>query len=211
MNFREICPAKLFPVLMVLESRSENVFVVGGAVRDIVSEKTPKDWDLVTDTPMEELIPLFEEGGFKVKQTGVAHFVLNVTIDHFEVEVSNFRKDVVCDGRQAEVEVGTIEDDAFRRDFTINAVYINTRTLEMVDPTGLGIQDLAESTLRFVGKPKDRIREDYLRVWRLMRFAAKGFTPEPRSLRAVRELWNEAYEKTTPERVRMEVEKMAGL
>ena len=127
------------------------------------------------------------------------------------VEISNFRKDTVCDGRHAEVEIGTIEDDAHRRDFTVNALYINTKTYEVVDPTGQGLTDLRTKVLRFVGRPKDRLKEDWLRGWRFMRFLKKGFVPDPKSLRVVREMWNEIYENSTPERVRMELEKMAGV
>jgi len=201
-------PFKLLPFAMLLNSMSDNNYIVGGAVRDMLSGKTPHDYDLVTDIPMDCLIDLFEEGGFKTKQTGVAHFVLNVYFSDYGVEISNFRKDVICYGRQADVEIGTIEDDANRRDFTINAVYLNIQTKKLVDPTGKGIDDINDRILRFVGKPKDRILEDYLRVARFYRFMSKGFTPEVRSLRAVREMFNEAYAHITPERFRNELEKM---
>jgi tRNA nucleotidyltransferase/poly(A) polymerase len=206
--FREICPVKLFPFIMVLESQSPNVYLVGGAVRDILCDKTPHDFDLVTDTPIDTLAEVFQDGGFSVALTGVSHFVLNVSLGGYTVEISNFRKDTCCDGRHAVVEIGTIYDDAHRRDFTINALYINTRTGQIVDPTGMGLGDINSRTLRFVGKPKDRIREDYLRGWRAMRFAQRGFTIEPKSLRAVREMWGEIYKNSTPERVRNEMEKM---
>ena len=210
-DFRSHCPKELFPFLMVLNNESENVFIVGGAVRDMLTWKKPYDWDVVTDTPMDRLIEVFEESGFRVTQNGVAHFVLNVYFSDFEVEVSNFRKDVVCNGRQAEVEIGTIEEDAARRDFTINALYINTLTNELIDPNGTGINDVKNGVLRFIGNPKDRIREDYLRATRFYRFISKGFIPEKKSLKAVREMWNEAYKNTTPERVRMEIEKMTKI
>jgi len=154
------------------------------------------------------IIELFLIGGFTVKETGVAHFVLNVYKNGYEVEISNFRKDVVCDGRQAECEVGTLEEDSARRDFTVNAVYMNTKNGSLNDPTGFGIDDIKNKVLRFNGKPKQRIKEDYLRCWRFYRFMSKGFTPEKKSLKAVRELFNEAYMNSTPERVRSEIEKM---
>lgn len=210
-DFRAVCPTKLFPIMMVLEHHSENNFLVGGAVRDLLNGKTPNDWDLVTDIPITKLAKEFGAGGFSVSLTGANFLVLNVHFDGIIVEVANFRKDVSCDGRHAEVEDGTIVDDAFRRDFTINALFINTKTLEVVDPTGQGIDDAKANVLRFVGKPKDRIREDFLRVFRFMRFVNKGYEADTKSLRAVRELWNEAYVKTTPERVRAELEKMAGV
>lgn len=196
---------------MVLDALSDNNFIVGGATRDFLSGKEPNDWDVVTDIPMDRLITVFEEGGFGVSQTGVAHLVLNVHLGDFIVEISNFRKDTSCDGRHAEVEIGTIDDDAHRRDFTVNALYINTKTNEVVDPTGLGITDLKANTLRFVGRPKDRILEDAIRIIRFYRFITKGFTPDPKSLRACRESFPIMYDHITPERFRVELEKMAGL
>jgi len=204
-------PSELLPFLMVLNSRSSNNYIVGGAVRDLLIGKEPHDYDIVTDIPMDELIELFSNSGFKVKQTGIAHFVLNVYFSGYEVEISNFRKDVVCNGRQASCEIGSINDDSNRRDFTINAVYLSTdfeSDVEFVDPTGQGIQDIEDRVLRFIGKPKDRIKEDFLRVFRFYRFISKGFIPEKNSLKAARELFNTAYENTTAERVRAEIEKM---
>jgi poly(A) polymerase len=168
----------------------------------------PKDYDLVTDTSMNILIDEFTKAGLKVKQTGVAHFVLNVYNRGMEFEISNFRKDVACNGRQADVEIGTMHEDAHRRDFTVNALYMHTRKDSVVDPTGMGISDIHNEILRFVGNPKDRIREDFLRVFRFYRFLSKGFSPDKKSLKAVRETFNEAYQRTTPERVRMELEKI---
>jgi poly(A) polymerase len=210
-DFKRTCPIKLFPIITVLNAFSDNNYVVGGATRDLLMGKTPNDYDIVTDIPMKRLIELFEDGGFEVSLTGVAHFVLNVHFSSYTVEVSNFRKDVVCDGRHAEVELGTIDDDAHRRDFTVNALYINTKTMELIDPTGMGMDDIKTRTLRFVGKPKDRIKEDYLRVIRFYRFVGRGFTPDPKSLKACREMFNEAYTSVAAERVRVEIEKIVGI
>jgi poly(A) polymerase len=210
-DFRKSAPLGLFPILMVLAAHSRNVYITGGAVRDLLSGGTPNDYDIVTDIPMDKLIEIFEEGGFTVSKTGIAHLVLNVSLAGYIVEISNFRKDTNCDGRHADVQVGTIIEDAHRRDFTINALYLNIRTNEVVDPTGTGLGDVATRTLRFVGKPKDRITEDYLRLFRFFRFINKGFEPDPKSLRACRELFVEAYGKIAPERVRVELEKMVKL
>ena len=211
-DFRKTCPIKLFPFITVLDSFSSNNFLVGGSVRDLVLGQVPHDYDIVTDIPMHTLITLFEEGGFSVSQTGVSHLVLNVSLGEFLVEISNFRKDVSCDGRHADVAVGTIDDDAHRRDFTVNALYVNTKTSELVDPTGQGMKDLHDRVLRFVGRPKDRIREDAIRILRFYRFVGtKKFTPDPKSMRACREMFGSVYEHLTPERVRLELEKMAGL
>ena len=208
LNYRDTAPLRLFPILMVLENLSDEVYIVGGAVRDLMCEAVPNDYDLVTDTPIQELAQEFERNGFKVSLTGSNFLVLNVYSSGYAVEVANFRKDVSCDGRHAVVEPGTIFDDATRRDFTCNSLYLNTKTSEVLDPLGQGIDDCNLNILRFSGNPKDRIKEDYLRVFRFMRFLNKGFNPDDKSMRAVRQLWNEAYNNTTPERVRVEMEKM---
>jgi len=202
-------PHTLLPFIIVLNNLSKNNYIVGGAVRDLCLKKVPHDYDLVTDIPMNMLVKEFSEGGFRVKETGVTHLVLNVYKHNYGVEISNFRKDVICDGRHAEVQIGTIEEDSNRRDFTVNSLYLNTSFQDPIsDPTGLGLKDLENKSLRFIGNPKERIREDYLRIFRFYRFIEKGFTPNKNSLKAVRELFNEAYEKITPERVRTELEKM---
>jgi len=208
LNFRESAPLKLFPILMVLEKESSEVYIVGGAVRDLMKGLIPNDYDIVTDTPISDLAKIFSNSGFSVSLTGINFLVLNVHFNNYVVEIANFRKDVSCDGRHAEVQIGTMLEDANRRDFTVNSLYIHTITDTVIDPTGLGISDSKANILKFVGKPKARIKEDYLRVFRFMRFLNKGFTPDKNSLRATRELWNEAYKNITPERVRSEMEKM---
>jgi tRNA nucleotidyltransferase/poly(A) polymerase len=208
----------LLQIFMVLGALSEKNYLVGGCVRDILRVTIPKDYDLVTDAPIEKLSEAFKTAGWRVEETGKAFLVLSIGKDGKQYEIANFRKDgVYLDGRRPNtVEIGTIEDDAKRRDFTINALYLKpqglTNTIKeiynyVIDPTGRGIDDLSNRILRFVGKPKERIREDYLRVIRFYRFLAKGFSPDPKSLRACRELFNEAYPDITPERVRAELEK----
>ena len=112
------------------------------------------------------------------------------------------------DGRRPdEAIIGDINTDAARRDFTVNSIYYDPIHGSFLDPNK-GMEDIKTKTLRFIGRPHDRIREDYLRIFRFYRFLSKGFTPDKKSLKACRELFNEAYLHTTPERVRMEVERM---
>ena len=186
-------------------------YVVGGAIRDLLTGKKAKDFDIVTNIPYEFLEQHFEKAGWTVSSTGKAFLVLSIQKDGRQYEIANFRKDgVYLDGRRPEsVEIGTLEDDANRRDFTVNALYYNYNTGELKDPTGLGFEDIKKQVLRFIGKPKDRIQEDYLRIFRFYRFIAKGFMHDPKSLRACREYFNEGYPKITPDRVREEIEKMS--
>lgn len=191
-------------------STSDNSYLVGGCVRDSLLGKTPKDFDFVTDIPYDELQVLFSNAGFTVKEEGKQFLVMIVSKDGNDYEVSNFRKDgTYTDGRRPEkVEIGTIYDDAMRRDFTINALYINLKTKELEDPTGQGVEDILSTTLRFVGKPEDRIKEDYLRGWRFFRFIKKGLNPDRNSLRAVRANWAEIYKNSNSERVLNELDKL---
>lgn len=198
-------------IFYLLSQVTKNSYLVGGCVRDGFLGVEVKDYDIVTDAHLDVTKPLFEKHGFKVKECGEAFLILNISKDGQQWEIATFRKDgVTLDGRRpSSVEIGTIEDDAKRRDFTVNALYENPLTGEILDPTGQGLSDLKNRTLRFIGSPQDRIKEDYLRVFRFYRFlATKDLEPEQKSLKACRQLFNEAYVNTTPERVRLEMERI---
>jgi tRNA nucleotidyltransferase/poly(A) polymerase len=158
---------------------------------------------------MDKVEEIFKDNGWKVDAVGKHFLVMFVSKNGKQYEISNFRKDGdYSDGRRPDsVEIGTLEEDAARRDFTVNSIYYNPMIDKVIDPNN-GRKDLKDKVLRFIGKPKDRIREDNLRVFRFYRFLSQGFTPDKRSLKACRELFRESYLQTTPERVRMELEKM---
>lgn len=186
-------------------------YIVGGAIRDLLTGNKAKDFDIVTNVPYEFLELEFEKAGWTVSSTGKAFLVLSIQKDGRQYEIANFRKDgVYLDGRRPDtVDIGTIDEDAQRRDFTVNALYYNYVTGELKDPTGQGFEDVNRKVLRFIGRPKERIQEDYLRIFRFYRFLSKGFFPDPKSLRACREFFNEGYPKIAPDRVREELEKMS--
>lgn len=201
----------LLQIFLLVYDTSSNTYLVGGCVRDMLLGKTPKDYDIVTDANIEQLKPTLVDNGWKVDAVGENFLVYAVSKNHCQFEIANFRKESgFTDGRRPDhVEVGTLEEDAKRRDFSVNSIYYNPITNTFVDPNN-GRKDIQSKTLRFVGRPHDRIREDYLRVFRFFRFLSKlGFQAEIRSLKACRELFNEAYSKTNPERVRMEIERMS--
>jgi tRNA nucleotidyltransferase/poly(A) polymerase len=107
------------------------------------------------------------------------------------------------------VEVGTITDDAIRRDFTINSLYFDPFTDTLLDPTNKGLIDIKDKVIRFNGKAKDRIQEDYLRIMRCYRFAAQlGFNIEPKALKACRTYFDHMCKTIPSERIKIEVEKM---
>jgi poly(A) polymerase len=127
-------------------------------------------------------------------------------------EVMEWSNENDSDGRHPNsTDVGTIDDDAQRRDFTCNSLYFRLSDEVLLDPTGMGLTDLLDRKLRFVGNPNDRLQEDGLRMMRFYRFLDKGFEPDSKSLRAVRENWNDMFSKLTPDRARVELEKIIGL
>jgi len=206
-----IFPRLLLEVFLLLKYEADNTtYLVGGCVRDTLMFKIPKDYDIVTDVPMSTIKTIFLNNNWKVSDTGKTFFVLNVSKEGKNYEIANFRKDIgIADGRRPEkCEIGDMSTDSQRRDFTINSIYYDPMNDKFYDPVG-GLKDLNSRILKFIGKPSERIREDYLRVFRFYRFITKGFTPDKKSLKACRALFTEAYTNTTPERVRMELEKIA--
>jgi len=189
--------------------------LVGGCVRDMLVGKEPKDFDFATDIDLDTLGKVFEEAGWRVDEQGLQFLVMIVSKNGNQYEIANFRKDgTYKDGRRPEsVDVGTIEEDAARRDFTINALYIDLSSDEplLLDPTRQGLNDLKDQVLRFVGNPSARIEEDALRIMRFYRFLAQHkLTADPRSLRACRQHFGKITQLAS-ERIRIEVEKMAKL
>jgi len=198
-------------VIDVLKEIDPSACAVGGCVRDAILGKEPKDWDFVSGLDYDTLELHFIQKGFKVTETGKQFLVLNVSIDGENFEIALYRKDGMYeDGRRPEsVEVGTIEDDSQRRDFTVNAMYFQLSNGRLTDPTGMGLQDIIDMKLRFVGNPKDRLEEDMLRGWRYIRFlVTKGFLPDKKSYRAVKEHWETIYNNSNPQRVLDEMFKM---
>lgn len=127
--------------------------------------------------------------------------------------VMEWSKEYMSDGRRPDfVEVGSIYEDAERRDFTINSLYMNPWTQEVVDPTGNGLKDIENKILRFNGKAKERISEDKLRIMRCYRFSAQlGFEIEKKALKACRTYFEAMTKEVSAMRIMNEVEKMSRL
>lgn len=144
-------------------------WIVGGPVRDLLLNHSPKDIDFATNCPLEITKTLFQS----IIPTGEDHGTLTIHIDGENYEVTRYRKDVDTDGRRATIAfANTIQEDVLRRDLTINAIAFNPITYEIVDAVG-GLKDFETRTLRFVGNTKDRVLEDHLRFIRLLRFKVK--------------------------------------
>lgn len=172
-------------ILKPIEEAGFKAYFVGGCVRDELMGKKPHDYDLVTNATPEALHKIFSKFSNVSKnaeQFGVTIVLIPnpVQVDdlepsYMEVEIATFRKDI-SKGRHPEVSLeATLEEDASRRDFTINAMY-EDKDGNIIDPFD-GQKDIEQRALRFVGDPKERLEEDPLRAFRFVRFLAKtGFT-----------------------------------
>jgi poly(A) polymerase len=168
-----------------LRERGHLAFFAGGSVRDLVRGEVPKDIDIATAARPEEVQKIFA----RTYAVG-AHFgVIVVLQDEFQFEVATFRSDgVYLDGRRpVEVHFSSAEDDARRRDFTINGMFFDPTTDEIIDFVG-GRADLEEKLIRAIGDPAQRFAEDRLRMLRAVRFATVlDFAIEPATWKALQE------------------------
>jgi tRNA nucleotidyltransferase/poly(A) polymerase len=153
------------------------LFIVGGSVRDALLGEIPKDWDLATDAIPDKVEDMMEKANLRTLATGKAFGVINVFTEDNEFEIATFREDVfnepTLDGRRPDsVTFTTIEGDVLRRDLTINALFFDLGTSEIVDLVG-GVDDLKNGIIRTVGNAENRFNEDRLRILRAIRFAAR--------------------------------------
>ncbi len=167
-------PEDIQQIKDVFKKNGYKLYVVGGAVRDALLGKSPKDFDLATDAVPDKVEEIMTKAGFKTLPTGKQFGVINVFTKDNEYEIATFRKDgSSSDSRRPDsVEFTSIEGDVSRRDLTINALFYDIETKEVVDLVG-GIDDIKNGVIRTVGKPEDRFNEDKLRVLRSIRFAAR--------------------------------------
>lgn len=170
-------------VFAMLEDAGYRAFAVGGCVRNALLGYDVSDVDMSTDARPESVMSLAKEAGLKPIPTGIDHGTITVVSSGIPHEITTFRHDVETDGRRAVVAFSdNMEDDARRRDFTMNALYAD-RHGAVFDPVG-GLEDLERRKLRFIDDPALRIREDYLRILRFFRFHAwygdpnEGMDPE---------------------------------
>jgi poly(A) polymerase len=158
--------------LNLLNPEGEETRLVGGAVRDLALGEPPGDFDLTTTMRPEAVMARARAAGLQVIPTGLAHGTVTVMSDGAPIEVTTLREDLSTDGRHAEVAFGRdFRIDALRRDFTINALSIDLDGV-VHDYAG-GLEDLEARRVRFIGDPRKRIREDFLRILRFFRFSAR--------------------------------------
>ncbi len=158
-------------VFGALQGDSLETRAVGGAVRNALLGLPVTEIDLATTAEPERVMALAEEAGLKAVPTGIDHGTVTVIADGLPFEVTTLRRDVETFGRHAKIAYTTSwEEDAKRRDFTLNALYAD-RDGKVFDPLG-GYDDLAAGRVRFVGDAEARIKEDFLRILRFFRFHA---------------------------------------
>jgi poly(A) polymerase len=158
-------------VFAMLTDAGHKAFAVGGCVRNTLLHAPVKDIDLSTDARPKVVMQLARAARFHVVPTGLDHGTVTVVADDIPHEITTFRRDVATDGRRAVVDFSdNIEDDARRRDFTMNALYADVDG-RVIDPLG-GLTDLQARRVRFIENADERIREDYLRSLRFFRFHA---------------------------------------
>ena len=158
-------------VMRALTAEGDAARFVGGCVRDALVGRNIRDIDIATPLSPQRVIELLHKAGLKAVPTGIDHGTVTAVADKTGVEVTTLRRDVETDGRHAKVEfTDDWQADAARRDLTINALSADA-TGKVHDYFG-GLDDLAAGRVRFVGDPKQRIVEDYLRLLRFFRFHA---------------------------------------
>ncbi len=213
-------PKEVLHVTSTLEGAGFEAYLVGGCVRDLIMGKEPKDWDITTNAKPEQIISLFEKTVYENT------FGTVLVIPSAAGEVTGRQEDVSCETlRQIEVTPYRIEakysdfrhpdevkfsekleDDLKRRDFTVNAMALDSKG-QLVDMFN-GVKDIADKMLKAVGKPDDRFTEDALRMLRAVRFACQlGFSVSYETTESI--LRNaELIKKISAERIRDEFEKI---
>jgi poly(A) polymerase len=162
---------RLATLFAALTKTGAETRVVGGAVRDALFGLTPHEVDLATTALPEAVLKAARAAGLKGVPTGIEHGTVTIVVAGTPYEVTTLREDVETDGRYAVVRFGgDFEQDARRRDFTVNALSLGPDGT-LYDYTG-GVADLEAKRIRFIGDAATRIREDYLRVLRFFRFNA---------------------------------------
>src|SRR6185436_688056 len=188
---RNAISASALKVCDVLADKGYAAYVVGGAVRDILLGIEPKDFDVATDARPEQIKPLFRRALIIGRRFRLVHVMLGPET----IEVSTFRG---ADPQTSEKDehgrvlrdnvFGTQAEDARRRDFSVNALYFDPATEEVVDFHG-GLADLKKRVLRVIGEPVTRYREDPIRMLRAVRLAAKlGLTLDAATREPIAEL-----------------------
>lgn len=150
-------------------SESSEVRYVGGCIRKVINKEVVDDIDLATNLKPNEICEALKNKDINFYETGIEHGTVTAVIDEYKYEITSLRKDVKTDGRHAKVEFSLDwKEDAVRRDFSINSIYSDASG-NLFDPNN-GKKDLEKGLIHFIGDAESRIKEDYLRILRYVRF-----------------------------------------
>ncbi len=222
-NFLKKLKNKIFPfyrnkelrlVFKVLQDGFSNDTItarfVGGCVRKYLTNEQIDDIDIATILNSEEIKERFKDTKFTVVETGVRHGTITLVSDKLKLEITTLRRDIDTDGRHAKVQYITDwHTDSERRDFTINAIYLDING-NIFDPQ-MGTVDLKNKNVKFIGDPQKRIEEDYLRILRFIRFKILyGGTVEQSTAQAIK-LNIDGIKKISKERILLELFKILKL
>lgn len=163
-------PNSVLKMNQIFKENGYELYVVGGAVRDLLYGNEPKDFDLATNAKPEEIKSILNM--YRTIELGEQFGIVNVVTEDGQYEIATFRKDIGKGRRPDSVEFTTIDQDVKRRDLTINALFYDIDKGEVVDLVG-GIGDIERNVVRTVGSAVERFDEDKLRVLRALRFAAR--------------------------------------
>ena len=159
---------KIFEAINSYSSESE-VRYVGGCIRKILNKENVDDIDLASNLKPNEICKALKEKKINYFETGIKHGTITAVLGKFKFEITSLRKDILTDGRHAKVKFSqNWKQDSLRRDFTINSIY-SDKDGNLFDPHN-GINDLEKGLINFIGDPDKRIKEDYLRILRYLRF-----------------------------------------
>jgi poly(A) polymerase len=159
---------KIFEAINSFSETSE-VRYVGGCIRKVIKKENIDDVDLATNLKPNEICEALKNKGINFYETGIEHGTVTAIIDEYKFEITSLRKDVQTDGRHAKVEFSLDwKEDSARRDFSINSIYSDGEG-NLFDPNN-GKQDLDKGLINFIGDTETRIKEDYLRILRYIRF-----------------------------------------
>jgi len=176
---------KIFKIINSYSSESE-IRYVGGCIRKILNKENVDDIDLATNLEPQKICEILKKNNISYYETGIEHGTVTALIEGYKFEITSLREDISTDGRHAKVQFSkNWKEDASRRDFTINSIYSDHKG-NLFDPFN-GKKDLENGLVSFIGDSDARVKEDYLRILRYLRFFA-NYSKQPHNLEVIRKL-----------------------
>ena len=201
---------KIFDAINSYSSESE-VRYVGGCIRKLISKEKVDDIDLATNLEPKQVCEAFKKNNINYYESGIEHGTITALEDDYKFEITTLRKDIFTDGRHAKVQFSKDwKEDASRRDFTINSIY-SDKDGNLFDPYD-GKKDIENGFVNFIGDTDKRIKEDYLRILRYLRFFL-NYSKHPHNLETIKKLKLNisGISKLSKERLLDELKKIAKI